>query len=116
MTMTTLQTVAFGKVDVQNVLARLDDAQLEALAFGAIELDATGKIPKYNADEGAITSRDPQAVIGKTFFSDVAPCTNRMEFKGVFDTGVRVKKLNTMFEYVFDHEMKAGKVKIRMMQ
>ena len=116
MTMTTLQTVALAKADVQNVLARPDDVQLEALAFGAIELDATGKIPKYNAVEGAITGRDPQEVIGKTFFSDVVPRTNRKEFKGVFDTGVRAKNLNTMFEYVFDHEMKAGKVKIRMMQ
>lgn len=116
MTMTTLQTVAFGKADVQNVLARLDDAQLDALAFGAIELDATGKILKYNAVEGSITGRDPQAVIGKNFFSDVAPCTNRKEFKGVFDTGVRAKNLNTMFEYVFDHEMKATKVKIHMTQ
>ena len=98
------------------MLATLDDAQLEALAFGAIELDATGKIPKYNAVEGAITGRDAQAVIGKTFFSDVVPCTNRKEFKRVFDTGVRAKNLNTMFEYVFDHEMKAGKVKIHMLQ
>lgn len=116
MTMTTLQTIAFGKADVQNVLARLDDAQLDALAFGAIELDATGKILKYNAVEGSITGRDPQAVIGKNFFSDVAPCTNRKEFKGVFDAGVLAKNLNTMFEYVFDHEMKATKVKIHMTQ
>ena len=116
MTTATMNTVAFGKSDVENALARMNDAQLNKLAFGAIELDATGKILKYNAIEGEITGRDPKAVIGKNFFTDVAPCTNRPEFKGVFDAGVRAKNLNTMFEYVFDHQMKPTKVKIHMKQ
>ena len=116
MTTATMKTVAFGKSDVENALARMNDAQLNKLAFGAIELDATGKILKYNAIEGEITGRDPKAVIGKNFFTDVAPCTNRPEFKGVFDAGVRAKNLNTMFEYVFDHQMKPTKVKIHMKQ
>lgn len=114
--MATMETVAFGKTDVANVLAKMNDTQLNKLAFGAIELDAAGKILKYNEVEGAITGRDPKAVIGKSFFTEVAPCTNRPEFKGVFDTGVRNKNLNTMFEYVFDHQMKPTKVKIHMKQ
>lgn len=114
MTTATMNTVAFGKTDVENVLSKMTDGQLNKLAFGAIELDASGKILKYNAVEGAITGRDPSAVIGKSFFTEVAPCTNRPEFKGVFDAGVRAKDLNTMFEYVFDHQMKPTKVKIHM--
>lgn len=109
-----LKTVAFGRLDDDNVLARLDDAQLDKLAFGAIELDATGRIVKYNAAEGAITGRDPRTMIGKNFFTEVAPCTNRPAFKGVFDAGVRGRNLNTLFEYVFDHQMKPTKVKIHM--
>lgn len=113
---TTLKTVAFGKTDVENVLAKMNSAQLNKLAFGAIELDASGRIIKYNAVEGAITGRDPKTMIGKNFFTEVAPCTNRPEFKGVFDTGVRSKNLNVLFEYVFDHQMKPTKVKIHMKQ
>jgi photoactive yellow protein len=109
-----LKTVAFAKSDVENVLAKMDDAQLNKLAFGAIELDAGGRIIKYNAVEGAITGRDPKAVIGKNFFTEVAPCTNRPEFRGVFDAGVRSNNLNTLFEYVFDHQMKPTKVRIHM--
>ena len=116
MTTAKMQSIAFGKSDVENALSKMNDAQLNKLAFGAIELDATGKILKYNAIEGEITGRDPKAVIGKNFFTDVAPCTNRPEFKGVFDAGVRAKNLNTMFEYVFDHQMKPTKVKIHMKQ
>lgn len=109
-----MKTVAFGKADVENVLGKMNEAQLNKLAFGAVELDASGRILKYNAVEGAITGRDPKAVVGKNFFTDVAPCTNRPEFKGVFDAGVRSNNLNTMFEYVFDHQMKPTKVKIHM--
>ena len=114
MTTATINVVGFGKADVENVLSKMNDAQLNKLAFGAIELDAAGKILKYNAVEGAITGRDPKTVIGKSFFTEVAPCTNRPEFNGVFDAGVRSKNLNTMFEYVFDHQMKPTKVKIHM--
>jgi photoactive yellow protein len=110
----TMNTLNFGKTDIENVLSKMNDAQLNKLAFGAIELDAAGKILKYNAVEGAITGRDPKSVIGKSFFTEVAPCTNRPEFKGVFDAGVRAKDLNTLFEYVFDHQMKPTKVKIHM--
>lgn len=110
----TMNTLNFGKTDIENVLSKMNDAQLNKLAFGAIELDAAGKILKYNAVEGAITGRDPKSVIGKSFFTEVAPCTNRPEFKGVFDAGVRAKELNTMFEYTFDHQMKPTRVKIHM--
>lgn len=109
-----LKTVAFGKSDVENVLAKMDGKQLDKLAFGAVELDAQGRIIKYNAVEGAITGRDPKTVVGKNFFTEVAPCTNRAEFKGVFDKGVRENNLNTLFEYVFDHQMKPTKVRIHM--
>jgi len=109
-----VEMINFGKTDIENVLARLNPAQLNKLAFGAVEVDADGKILKYNATEGAITGRDPQAVIGRNFFRDVAPCTNRPAFKGIFDAGVKDGTLNTVFEYVFDNQMKATKVKVHM--
>jgi photoactive yellow protein len=109
-----VELVSFGKTDIENVLSRLNPAQLNKLAFGAVEVDADGKILKYNATEGAITGRDPSAVLGRNFFRDVAPCTNRPAFKGIFDAGVKSGNLNTMFEYVFDNQMKATKVKVHM--
>lgn len=113
-TTSSFELVTFGKTDIENVLAKLNPAQINQLAFGAVEVDATGKILKYNATEGAITGRDPKAVIGRNFFRDVAPCTNRPAFKGIFDAGVQSGNLNTIFEYVFDNRMAATKVKVHM--
>ncbi len=114
MTTSTLDRITFGKTDIENALAKMNDTQLNQLAFGAVEVDATGKILKYNAAEGAITGRDPKAVIGKNFFKEVAPCTNRPEFKGVFDAGVKEGKFSKLFEYVFDNKMNATKVQVHM--
>ena len=109
-----LNVIAFGKDDIDNKLTKMSAQQIDQLAFGAIQLDAQGKILRYNEAEAQITGRDAGAVIGSNFFRDVAPCTNTAKFKGVFDAGVRTDVLNTMFEYVFDYKMNPTKVKIHM--
>jgi photoactive yellow protein len=109
-----VQVVRFGKSDAANSLAKMNDQELDKLAFGAVELDKDGIIIRYNATEGLITGRDPKAMVGKNFFKDIAPCTNRPDFKGVFDAGVKEGELNTIFEYIFDYQMKPIKVKVHM--
>ena len=109
-----LTVIAFGKDDIDNMLGKLSNAQIDQLAFGAVQLDAKGKILTYNAAEAGITGRSAASVIGKNFFREVAPCTNSPAFKGVFDAGVAKGVLNTMFEYLFDDNMAATKVKIHM--
>ena len=111
-----MEIVSFDDSSLENVLSRMDDKQIDNLAFGAIQLDRNGVIQRYNAAEGSITGRNPADVIGKNFFTEVAPCTNRAEFKGKFDEGVKSGELNTLFEYVFDYQMKPTKVKVHMKQ
>lgn len=109
-----MEVLSFGADNIENSLARMSSQQLDKVAFGAIQLDKNGTILKYNAAEGDITGRKPSEVIGKNFFRDVAPCTNRPEFKGRFDTGVKSNSLNTLFEYTFDYNMRPTKVKVHM--
>ena len=109
-----LSVVTFDKANIENALKNMTADQINDLPFGAIELDRVGTILRYSTVEGEITGRDPKAVIGKNFFSDVAPCTNTPRFRGEFDRGVQENHLETMFEYVFDYEMKPTKVKVHM--
>ena len=111
-----MEVLSFESKDLANVLAKMGDKEIDQLAFGAIKVDAEGKILQYNAAEGEITGRDPKEVIGKNFFTEVAPCTNRPEFYGKFKEGVSKGDLNTLFEYVFDYKMKPTKVKVHMMK
>ncbi|HEV7458077.1 MAG TPA: photoactive yellow protein [Roseococcus sp.] len=106
--------IAFGTTDIDNALARMSATEIDKLAFGAVELDRTGRIIRYNAREGQITGRDPKSVIGRNFFTEVAPCTNTPTFKGKFDEGVTTGNLNALFEYVFNYNMAPTKVKVHM--
>ena len=109
-----LNIVSFGKEDVENVLSRMTPQELDGLAFGAVQLDRTGKVLVYNAAEASITGRKAAEVVGRNFFTEVAPCTDTPRFRGVFEAGVRADNLNTMFEYTFDYRMQPTKVKIHM--
>jgi photoactive yellow protein len=109
-----MEIVKFGQDDIENSLSKMNDKDLDGLAFGAIQLDQNGNILQYNAAEGDITGRDPEEVKGKNFFREVAPCTNTDEFYGEFKKGVESGELNTLFEYTFDYNMMPTKVKVHM--
>lgn len=109
-----MDIIAFDESSIENALKNMSDTQIDNLAFGAIQLDAQGNILQYNAAEGDITGRDPKEVIGKNFFTEIAPCTNSTEFKGRFDEGVASGTLSALFEYVFDYKMAPTKVKVHM--
>ncbi len=109
-----MEIVKFGQDDIENSLSKMNDKDLDGLAFGAIQLDQNGNILQYNAAEGDITGRDPEEVKGKNFFREVAPCTNTDEFYGKFKKGVESGELNTLFEYTFDYNMMPTKVKVHM--
>ena len=109
-----MEIVRFGSDDIENVLSKMADGQLDDLAFGAVQLDSDGKILSYNAAESEITGRNADDVIGKNFFTEVAPCTNTEEFYGKFKDGVNSGNLNSLFEYVFDYQMTPTKVQVHM--
>jgi photoactive yellow protein len=79
----------------------LTEDDFDALPFGAIKLDADGRILKYNLYESKLAERDPKEVIGQNFFTEVAPCTNVQEFAGRYHQGIVEGKLNTTFPYRF---------------
>lgn len=111
-----MDILKFGSEDIANKLAQLTDGELDDLAFGAVKVDKEGIIQVYNETEGMITGRDPKSVIGKSFFTEVAPCTNKAEFFGNFKKGVEDGSLNVLFEYTFDYKMEPTKVKVHMMK
>jgi photoactive yellow protein len=68
-----------------NDLFGLDEAEIDALPFGLISVDRTGTILQYNSYESRLARLSKERVIGRNFFSDVAPCTAVREFQGRFE-------------------------------
>ena len=101
-----MRIIKFSADNVANELADITDDELDALAFGAVELDREGRILRYNAAEADISGRDQAGMVGRDFFADVAPCTRGATFEGRFRAGVKAGKMDVQFTYVFDHEMR----------
>ncbi|MEM9552916.1 MAG: PAS domain-containing protein [Acidobacteriota bacterium] len=97
---TIVQRLFLGWHDMERV-EDLSQDEFDSLPFGAIQLDRAGRIVAYNETEGRIANRDPRAVIGKSFFEEVAPCTNVQEFAGRFRQGVESEILNEVFPFTF---------------
>jgi photoactive yellow protein len=92
----------------------LSPSELDALPFGAIQLDASGTILTYNKAEERLSGRKADSVVGKNFFREIAPCTRVKSFHGAFETGVQRQQLNEVFDFLFKFPSGAREVRIRM--
>jgi photoactive yellow protein len=108
-----MEIIPFGSKDVDNILQR-EPQRAEFLPFGAVLLDRQGKILKYNQAEGLIAGRNPADVMGKAFFTDIAPCAKGKRFYGEFLRFASTGALNVMLDYEFDYKMKPVRVRIHM--
>jgi photoactive yellow protein len=88
--------------------------QLDALPFGAIQLDTDGKILQFNEYEANLSNRRAPETVGANFFRDVAPCTNVREFYGRFQAGVAAKELNVAFDYRFAFKQAPRDVRVTL--
>jgi photoactive yellow protein len=86
-------------------IGRMTDGELDGLPFGAIQLDAGGTILSFNRKESELSGRARESVVGKNFFTEVAPCTNVQNFAGRFRDGIAAEQLNAVFPYRFDFKM-----------
>lgn len=82
-------------------LGKMSRDQLNDLPYGVIELAADGTVLSYNTGESKLSGYKPERVIGKNFFTEVAPCTDVREFHGRFLDLIEHRAVNHEFEFVF---------------
>lgn len=75
----------------------------DRLPYGRIVLDSTNRVISYNRVESDLARRRPEAVVGKNFFEDVAPCTNVAALAGwVASARERGAVDRTELDFIFD--------------
>ena len=99
---------------IMHEASNLTPAELDLLPFGAIHVDREGIIDAYNVAEEQLASRSRNAVLGKMFFNQVAPCTRVKKFYGAFQEGVLRSQLNEVFDFSFQFPHGTREVRIRM--
>ncbi|MEZ5976831.1 MAG: PAS domain-containing protein [Planctomycetota bacterium] len=106
-----------GDLSIAPTLAELPgltEAERDALDFGLVQLDDDGTVLAYNRTESEFTGLEPEDVVGRHFFRDVAPCTNNPLFRGVFERGLAEGRLNHLFPYTFSYRMPSTNVKVHL--
>ncbi len=80
----------------------LAEGEIDALPFGLIALDPDGTIAQYNAYESKLARLAKDRVLGRNFFTDVAPCTAVKDFQGRFERfAAEPGKGAESFDFVF---------------
>ena len=91
---------------------RLSPEQLDALPFGVIQLDEAGVVVGYNRAESALSGRDPAEVLGRNFFTEVAPCTSVKAFQSRFRSVLSAERPLEAFSFSFHFPKRVTEVEI----
>jgi photoactive yellow protein len=94
-------------------LEEADDAALDTAPFGVVAMTEDGDVTSYNAAESRLSGLTPSRVIGRHFFSAVAPCTNNFMVAYRFETE---PALDAVIDYVFTLRMQPTKVRLRLLK
>lgn len=108
----TVDELHFEDEDLGEKLRHATEAQLNNAPFGIIQVDDEGTIEFFNQYESELSGMDPEEVMGRNFFTQVAPCTNNRLFRGRFKKGVRRGELDETFSYTYTYKMRPTLVDI----
>jgi photoactive yellow protein len=89
----------------------LSGAQLDELPFGALELDERGTVLAFNREEENFSGYSRGDVIGRNFFTDVAPCADVQDFHGRFDEFLR-GEMNLFERFYFTYHFPDKDVRV----
>lgn len=103
----------FTDTDLLDRLEAADDPALDTLSFGVVAMSDDGTVTSYNLAESQLSGLTPANVIGRNFFSSVAPCTNNFLVAHRFETE---PVLDAILDYVFTFRIKPIAVKLRLLK
>ncbi|UEM21254.1 PAS domain-containing protein [Skermanella mucosa] len=106
--------VDFDMPDLAGAIERLSGSEVDALSFGAIRLDAKGDVTFYSAAEARLSGYGTRPALGRSFFTDMAPCMDDKEFRGRIDHARAAGKYNLEFGWIGDFADRARELQVRI--
>jgi photoactive yellow protein len=104
----------FDDEDLGEKLRHVSEDRLDDAPFGVIKVDDEGEVLFFNQYESDLSGMDPDDVVGRNFFTQVAPCTNNRLFRGRFKKGVRRGELDETFTYTYTYKMRPTLVDVHL--
>jgi photoactive yellow protein len=106
-------SVDFGDPHLFDALEAADDAALDALPFGVVAMASDGAVTSYNFAESRLSGLTPANVIGRRFFTQVAPCTDTAAVAGRYESE---PFLDDVIAYVFTFALRPTAVRLRLLK
>ncbi len=96
-------TRALVRSGIPENLTSLSSAEIDELPFGYVALRPDGTVLRYNQYESELARKSKALVLGRNFFTEVAPCTQVQDFEGRFRDFVadRDGPSTMTFDFVF---------------
>jgi photoactive yellow protein len=108
-----MMSLDFHAPDLFDQIAELTDAELDQLPYGIIAMSKDGVVAAYNKTEAQSAGLSPERVIGRHFFTSVAPCTNNYMIAHRFE---HEEEMDAVIDYVFTLRMAPTPVELRMLK
>ena len=106
-------SLSFRQFGLLRGLEAADAVALDGLTFGVVGMARDGTVISYNVAESRLSGLTTANVIGRHFFSAVAPCTNNFLVAHRFETET---VLDEIIDYVFTLRMLPTKVRLRLLK
>lgn len=103
----------FDAADLQQQLEQAGPESWDAAEFGIVAMDKNGDVTGYNTFEARMAGLSRESVVGRHFFTEIAPCTNNYLVASRYE---EEDQLDEIVDYVFTVRMKARPVKLRLLK
>ncbi|MEE4244741.1 MAG: hypothetical protein V2I33_04990 [Kangiellaceae bacterium] len=101
------ESITIGDLNSQNTSA------LNAHNYGVVKMDHSGTVTDYNNSQSEHTGMSKDAVMGKHFFTQVAPCTNNFMVSQKYDSA---EGLDETVPYTFTIKMAPTPLTLRLLK
>ena len=109
----TSATPDFDTPNLAAAVEALPPEALDRLDFGAIRLDAEGRVRFYSDAERRLSGFRQEA-LGRHFFSEIAPCMDNADFRGRIDRALAAGRLDIEFGHVGDFADGEQELRVRV--
>ena len=103
----------FNEPHLAAMVESLPPEQVDALPFGAIRLDAEGRVLRFNTAERRLSGYSKE-VSGRSFFVDIAPCMNNSSFRGRIEKAEAAGRLDIAFGHIGDFDDSTKELHVRV--
>lgn len=102
----------FNQPNLLSALCSVSSEEYDRAPFGIVAMGLDSIVTSYNTWESQLSGLRPTGVLGRHFFTEIAPCTNN------FMVALRYEEadLDEVVNYVFSYRLRPVAVRLRLLK